>query len=98
MISALLAFSIMSATGCTTTWLDMQSWHGRTVNDLYFEWGKADRVENISTGERVHTWISERTVDGQVKTCEKSFYARNTGNKEVITRTSYSGCLFLTVK
>ena len=97
-ISLLLVCSIMSVAGCTTTWLDMKSWEGRTVNDLYFELGKADEVENTKANERVHTWISTRSVDGEVKTCRKSFYARNTGNEEVITRTSYSGCHFFTLK
>jgi hypothetical protein len=94
----LMIFSHISIVGCTTTYLDMKSWEGRTINDLYFEWGKADEVESLNTGGRVHTWFFERTVDGQVKTCKKSFYTRYDGHPEVIVDTSYSDCLFLTAK
>ena len=98
-ITTLMVFFIITNGGCTTTYLDMQSWEGRTINDLYFEWGKADEVEpsNKPYG-RVHTWFFERTVDGQVKTCKKSFYTRYDGREEVIVDTKYSDCLFLTAK
>lgn len=98
MFISLMLFFIISLSGCTTTYLDMKKWHGRTINDLYFDRGKADKVETVDGGARVHIWYSKRTVDGQVKTCTKKFYARNTGNAEVIYRTKYSGCLFLTAK
>ena len=97
-VTTLMVFSIITIGGCTTTWLDMKSWEGRTINDLYFEWGKADKVENTNTGERAHTWYFERKDNGQVKTCTKTFYTRNTGHAEVIKRTSYSDCLFLIAK
>jgi len=77
---------------------DLSGWEGRTINDLYFEWGKADEVESLNTGGSVHTWFFERTVDGQVKTCKKSFYTRYDGHDEVIVDTSYSDCLFLIAK
>ena len=71
-IWALMVFSIITLVGCTTTYLDLKGWEGRTINDLYFEWGKADKVDVLNTGGRVHTWVFERTVDGKVKTCTKS--------------------------
>lgn len=80
--------------GCTTTYLDMKSWEGRTINDLYFEWGKADKVE-YKGNFRVHSWLFERSVDGKSKTCTKSFYARYDGHEEIIVDTKYSDCLFL---
>jgi hypothetical protein len=76
----------------------MKSWEGRTIHDLYFEWGKPDEVEPLSTNGNAHTWYFERTVDGQVKTCKKTFYTRYTGHAEVIIDTSYSDCLFLIAK
>ena len=90
-----VVFVLITLVGCTTTYLDMKRWEGRTINDLYFEWGKADEVESLITGGRVHTWFFERTVDGKVKSCKKSFYTRNTGNAELIIKTSYKDCLFL---
>ena len=100
-IPALLAFFTitvgLSIGGCTTTYLDMKSWEGRTVHDLYFEMGKPDEIDSEG-GNTVYIWISERTVDGQVKTCTRKFYAKNYGHGEVIVDTRYSGCLFLTVK
>ena len=95
-ITTLMIFFTISIGGCTTTYLDMKSWEGRTINDLYFEWGKADEVEG--SYDRVHTWFFERTVDGEVKTCKKSFYTRYDGREEVIVDTKYSDCLFLTAK
>lgn len=68
------------------------------MNDLYFEWGKADEVESLNTGGRAHAWFFERKVDGMVETCKKTFYTRNTGNDEVIVKTSYKNCLFLIAK
>ena len=97
-ITILMVFSLIAIGGCTTTYLDMKSWEGRTINDLYFEWGQADAVEPLNTGGRVHTWFFERTVDGQVKTCKKSFYTRYDGHPEVIVDTSYTDCLFLIAK
>jgi hypothetical protein len=98
MVTTLMMLSIISIGGCTTTYLDMKRWHGQTVNDLYFEWGKPDEVGSLNTGGRVHTWFFERKVDGKVKTCKKSFYTRNTGNAEVVIKTSYKDCLFLIAK
>ena len=95
---AMMFFFSITIVGCTTTYLDMKNWEGRTVNDLYFEWGKADKVEVTNKGETAHTWVFKREVDGQVKTCEKTFYSRNTGNDEVIVNTSYKDCLFLIAK
>ena len=95
-IAALMIICVIAISGCTTTYLDMKSWEGRSIDDLYFEWGKADEVEPSSKPYgRVHTWFFERTVDGQDKTCKKSFYTRITGNEEVIVDTSYKDCLFL---
>jgi hypothetical protein len=94
-VMTLMLFSIISTGGCTTIYKDMKSWEGRTINDLYFEWGKADEVGSLNTGGRVHTWYFERMVDGQVKTCTKSFYTRYDGHAEVIIDTSYKDCLFL---
>jgi hypothetical protein len=98
-ITTLLVVSIIFLAGCTTTYLELKSWEGRTINDLYFEWGKADEVgpSNKPSG-RVHTWYFDRTVDGEVKTCKKSFYTRYDGRAEVIVDTKYSDCLFLTAK
>jgi len=42
-ISPLMILFLMSMAGCTTTYLDMKSWEGRTINDLYFE--KKQRVK-----------------------------------------------------
>lgn len=98
LISTLMFLFAFTLVGCTTTYLDMKKWEGRTINDLYFDRGKADEVEVLGGGERVHIWHSKRTVDGQVKTCTKKYYARNTGNTEVIIDTKYSGCLFLIAK
>ena len=95
MISSFMLFVIFALAGCTTTYLDMKRWHGRTINDLYFEWGKPDEVVSLNTGGRAHTWFFERKGDGKDKVCKKTFYTRNTGNDEVITKTSYKDCLFL---
>ena len=64
-----MIFSLAALTGCTTTCLDMKSWHGRSINDLYFEWGTADEASpaNKPYG-RVHSWFFERKIDGKVKT------------------------------
>ena len=92
-IPALMILSIMAISGCTTTWLDMKSWHGRTLDDLYFEWGKPDEIEGSG-----YTWISTWTDNGEEKTCRKTFYTRYDGHAEVIVKTSYSDCHFLTTK
>ena len=34
---AMMFFFSITIVGCTTTYLDMKSWEGRTINDLYFE-------------------------------------------------------------
>lgn len=95
--AALTVFAMICVGGCTTTYKSMKNWEGRTTEDLYWELGKPDEVEQIDTYNRVFTYISTRTNDdGEVKTCRKSFIARNYGHAEVITNTSYSGCLFLT--
>ena len=96
-IAALMGLSVIIG-GCTTTYLSLKSWEGRSVKDLYFEWGPPDSVDVTDTGKTAYIWVFERTVDGQVKTCEKSFYTRNTGNAEVIVDTSYKDCLFLIAK
>ena len=98
-IASLIVLCLISIGGCTTTYKSMKDWEGRTVDDLYWDWGPPDEVEQVNTYDRVFTYISTRTDDdGEVKTCRKSFYARNYGNAEVITSTSYSGCHFLTLK
>ena len=97
-VSSLILFSIIALTGCTTTYLDMQRWEGRTINDLYFEWGKADKVDALNTGGRVHIWYFKGADNGQEKTCTKSFYTRNDGYAEVIVDTKYKDCHFLTAK
>ena len=76
----------------------MKEWEGRTINDLYFDRGKADEVEELGGGKRVHIWYSERTVKGEVKTCTKKFFTRYDGRDEIIVDTKYSGCLFLMAK
>ena len=96
-VTALMVFFMLSIGGCTTTYLDMKSWEGRTVSDLYFEWGKPDKIGS-EDGKQVYIWITERTVDGEVKTCTKKFYAKDYGQGEVIVDTKYSGCLFLMLK
>ena len=98
-IAALTVFAVICIGGCTTTYKSMKDWEGRTVDDLYWELGPPDEVEQVNVYERVFTYTSTRTDDdGVVKTCRKSFTARNYGNAEVITNTSYSGCLFLTLE
>ena len=98
-IATLMLVCMICIGGCTTTYKSMKNWEGRTVDDLYWELGKPDEVEQVNTHDRVFTYISTRTNDdGEVKTCRKSFYARNYGNAEVITDTSYSECLFLTLE
>ena len=94
---SLVIFSYLFIGGCTTTYLEMQSWEGRSLNDLYFEWGKPDVIENTKKG-RVYTWVYKRNDDGKVKTCRKSFYTQDDGHGEVIVDTKYSGCHFLTLK
>jgi hypothetical protein len=97
-IASLIAFFIITIGGCTTTYKQMKSWKGRTVNDLYWDFGKADKVEQVNTHERVYIYFLERTDDGQVKTCTKKFYTRNNGHAEVIIDTSYTDCHFITLK
>ena len=98
-LSALVAFSMICAAGCTTTYLSLKEWEGRTVHDLYFEWGQPDEIEPWTRGGTIYTYISTRTDDdGEVKTCRKSFYARDYGHGEIIKDTSYSDCLFLMLK
>ena len=93
----LLILLVISITGCTTTYLELQSWEGRSINDLYFDRGKADEVGSAKKYYRVHTWFS-KGKDGKEKGCRQSFYTRNTGTDEIIVDTKYSGCHFLTVK
>ena len=95
---SLMAFFIVSITACTTTYLSMKNWEGRTVNDLYFEWGKPDKVESSTNNRTAHTWYFERTDDGLNKTCTKTFYSRNDGHGDIIVDTSYKDCLFLIAK
>jgi len=95
-IAILMVFSLISTGGCTTTYLYMKDWEGQPIDELYWDLGKADKVEDLNTYERVHTWYSTWTDDGQVKTCQKSFYTRNDGHAEVIINTSYSDCPYLT--
>lgn len=97
-ISILIFLFSFTLVACTTTYLDMKKWEGRTINDLYFDHGKADEVEVLGGGKRVHIWHSKRTVNGQVETCTKKFYTRNAGHNEVIINTKYSNCLFLIAK
>jgi pimeloyl-ACP methyl ester carboxylesterase len=55
-LSTLNVRFLASLVSCTTTYLDMKSWEGSIINDLYFEWGKADEVEASSrTYGRIHT-------------------------------------------
>ena len=97
-LSTLMVLCVITLVGCTTTYLDMKGWKGRTINELYWDWGKADKVEDLNVYERVYTYYIERTVNGQVKTCTKSFYTRSNGYDEVIIDTSYSDCLFFILK
>lgn len=93
-IAALLIFFAISISGCTTTYLELKSWEGRKISDLYFEWGKADEVQG--SYNRVHTWYFENKNKG--KTCTKSFYTKYDGHAEIIVDTKYKDCLFLTIK
>ena len=90
----LMAISMM---GSTTTYLKLQSWEGRSINDLYFDRGKAHEVSSAKKYYRVHTWFS-KGKDGREKGCRQSFYTRDIGSDEIIVDTKYSGCHFLTVK
>lgn len=98
MVATLMLFSFLALSGCTTTYLDLKSWEGRTLNDLYFEWGKPDDIEITKDNRTAYTWHFEREVDGKAVTCKKYFYTRNTGNEEVIVDTYYKDCLFLTAQ
>ena len=96
-VAALMVCGIFGIAGCTTTYKSTKDWEGRTVQDLYWDLGKADEIEQVNTHVRVFTYVSTWTDDdGEIKTCRKSFYAQNNGDAEVITSTSYSGCRFLT--
>jgi outer membrane lipoprotein-sorting protein len=95
---ALVLFLIFIA-GCTTTYRDMSSWEGQTVDELYWDMGRPDKIEVLGNGNRVFIYEDDRTdKKGNVRTCRRSFTAVNYGNKEEITDTSYSGCSFLTIK
>ena len=94
----LLLFFGISMGGCTTTYKVMKAWEGRSINDLYFEWGKADKVESTNSGGRAHIWFFERRDDGELKTCTKTFYTQNYGRGEEIVDTAYKDCLFFTLQ
>ena len=96
-ITLLAVLALVLLGGCTTTYKYLEDWEGRSVEDLYFEWGKPDEVSSDGR-DTVHTWISTRTVDGEVRSCRKSFVTRNYGNKEVVIDTSYEDCPFFTLK
>ena len=98
MIASLMVFSMITIGGCTTTYKQMKDWEGRTINDLYWEWGKPDEVVGANTGGRVYTWYSTWEDDGEEKTCRKSFTTSYDGHDEVIIDTSYENCHFLTIK
>ena len=92
-----LMIVIFSFTGCTTTYLDLKSWEGKHISDLYFERGKADEFGSAKHYYRVHTWFS-RGKDGTENGCRQSFYTHNKGTDEVIVDTKYEGCHFMTLK
>ena len=76
----------------------MKDWEGRSVSDLYWDLGKADKVEQVNVHERVYTWYFKRSDGGEVRTCTYNFYTRNNGHFEEIIDTSYDDCLFFTLK
>jgi hypothetical protein len=85
--------------GCTTTYRDTRSWEGHTVDELYWDMGSADKVENLGNGRRVFIYEEERTdKEGKVHTCRRSFTAVDYGNREEIIDTSYEDCPFITFK
>ncbi len=99
LVKKLLLLSLILIAGCTTMYKDMKSWEGRTVNELYWNMGPPDKIEDIAPGYRVFIYENERTNSkGKVHTCRRSFTAVNTGHEEEITDTSYSDCLFFTIK
>ena len=96
-ISSLMILSMITIGGCTTTYKDMQDWVGQPIDELYWDWGQADEVVDAGDHDRVHTWITTWTDDGEEKTCRKSFTTRNYGYAEEIIDWASEGCPFLTV-
>lgn len=95
----LLVLSLIFIAGCTTMFADMRSWEGHTVEELYWDMGSADEIEDLGNGYRVFIYKKEWTDrEGQVHTCRRSFTAMNTGPNEEITETDYSDCHFITPK
>ena len=97
-VTALIVLSMICISACTTTYKKTKDWEGRKIDELYWEWGKADEVVDVGPYARVYTWISTWTDNGQVKTCRKSFSATDNGYGEVITGSSYKDCPFITAK
>lgn len=98
MKKSLVLFLIVVA-GCTTMFADMRSWEGHTVDELYWDMGSADKVEDLGDGRRVFIYEEERTdKKGKVHTCQRSFTALYDGQKETIIDTSYEDCPFITFK
>lgn len=99
LVKKLLVFFLIFIAGCTTMYKDMTSWIGRTVEELYWDMGPADKIEDIAPRYRVFIYENDRTDNkGNVHTCRRSFTAMNTGHEEEIIDTSYSDCLFITIK
>jgi len=98
MAAILMIFVMLFSGACTTTYKQMKNWEGRTINELYWDWGKADEVVDTGPYSRSYTWFSTWTDNGQVKTCRKSVSTTNNGDAEVITGTTYENCPFITAK
>ena len=94
----LLVLFLVFIAGCTTMYKDMRSWEGQTVDELYWDMGSPDKIEDYN-GYRVFIWEEEWTdMQGEAHTCRKTFTAVYDGNKEEITDTDYSDCQFMTIR
>ncbi len=97
--SLLLFLFMIVIAGCTTMFADMRSWEGHTVDDLYWDMGSADKVEDLGDGRRVFIYEEDWTDrDGKARTCQRSFTAVDYGDREEIIDTSYEDCRFVTFK
>lgn len=98
LVKKLSVLFLILIAGCMTTYKDMKSWEGHTVDELYLDMGAPDEIEELGSGYKVMTWIRKWSKDGKAHTCRRMFTVMVTGNEEKVTKTSSADCPVFTYR
>ena len=90
-----ISLAILIAGCITTRGRIMQSWVGKTSNELLTSWGAPDSTAPLDDGGRVLTWVGVEGDSSGVRTCRRSFTVDRQG---VVSGSSYSGCSILIIR